>query len=169
VPLIFILLLLCGLGLLWYGRRAESRAGMPPGRPVYLDTLNLRRTEQALTDAGLGLTGRPDYVVRQGSRLIPVEFKSGQAGAAPHKSHVLQLAAYCLLVESSTGKRPPHGVLSYADRSYAVDFDRRLENELRGLLTEIRRLAGRPADRSHESPARCRSCGYREHCDQRLA
>lgn len=162
-------LALLGLLLLWLARRRQAVAGLPPGRVIYMDTDHLRRNEQALYDPATDLTGRPDYLVRQGSTPIPVEVKSGRAPLRPHPSHVLQLAAYCLLVEAVYGRRPAYGVLKYADRAFAIDYDRALEAEVRRLIAEMHAAGDEVQDRSHDSPARCRACGFHHLCDQRLA
>ena len=112
-----------------------------------------------------GLTGRPDYLVEENGALIPVEVKSGRAPSIPYDSHVFQLAAYCLLVEETFGKRPPYGLLHYGGkepRTFAIDFTPELENTVRGLIQEIQGISMRKGvDRSHENPARCARCGYR--------
>jgi hypothetical protein len=52
-----------------------------------------------------GLTGKPDYILREGEELIPVEHKSRLMSAAgAYEGEILQLAAYCLLVEERFGK-----------------------------------------------------------------
>lgn len=167
MPYVVFLLLGLGLFLLWLARRTRP-AGLPAGRIVAQDTLGPRRTGETLYDPVLDLAGRPDYLVEQGDRLIPVEIKSGRSHAGPRPSHRLQLAAYCRLVESVYARRPPHGILQYADQAYAIDYTRGLEQELTRTLEALRADLGRPLDRSHESPERCRACGFREDCDQAL-
>jgi CRISPR-associated exonuclease Cas4 len=164
-----LLLLALGLLLLWLARRTRLAAGLPPGRVIAQDTLGPRRAGQSLYDPVLDLAGRPDYLVEQGERLIPLEIKSGRSHAGPRTSHRLQLAAYCRLVESVYARRPPFGILQYADQAYAIAYTRELEHELRQTLESLRADLGRPLDRSHESPERCRACGFREDCDQALA
>jgi CRISPR-associated exonuclease Cas4 len=168
MPLLILFLLLAGLLLLWLSRRQLAVAGLPRGRVISLDTLELMPPERALYDAELDLVGRPDYVVKRRSELLPVEVKSGAAPRQPHASHVLQLAAYCRLVSTTLGSRPRQGVLKYLDRALAVDYTQRLEEALLDQLAEMRRLGNRAPDRSHDSPERCRACGHREVCDQRL-
>jgi len=163
-------LALLGVFLIWLGARRRKRAGLPAGKVVYSDTGIHRELEKPLYDRSLGLTGRPDYLVEQGNFLIPVEVKSMPAPPVPYDSHVLQLAAYCLLVERQMGKRAPYGWLRYANRTIRIDFTPQLKNHLLDLLAEIRRAERRGLpDRSHQSPARCRACGFREICDQSLA
>ena len=66
----------------------------------------------------LGLVGKPDYLVESAGQLIPVEVKSTRNSNAPYDAHIFQLAAYCLLVQRQLGKRPPYGILHYANRTY---------------------------------------------------
>jgi CRISPR/Cas system-associated exonuclease Cas4 (RecB family) len=169
VPYLVYLLLALGLLLLWLARRTRLAAGLPPGRVISQDTLGPRRAGQSLYDPVLDLAGKPDYLVEQGDRLIPLEIKSGRSHAGPRASHRLQLAAYCRLVESVYARRPPVGILQYADQAYAIAYTQALEHELRQTLESLRTDLGRPLDRSHESPERCRACGFRDGCDQALA
>ena len=167
--LIPVLLIIIALALLWIARRRRAAAGLPPGRVVYTDTGQGRKVEKPLFDPVSGLVGKPDYLVEQEGVLIPVEVKSSYAPSEPYDSHIYQLAAYCLLVFKVYGKRPPHGLLRYRNRTFAIDFTAELEARLLDRLAEMRmqEKAG-SANRSHESPARCAGCGYRETCDQRL-
>jgi CRISPR-associated exonuclease Cas4 len=155
--------------LLFVAGRRQKAAGLPPGRVIYDDTRGWNPTEKPLFDALHAIAGKPDYLVEQNGRIIPVEVKSGFAPEQPHESHLFQLAAYCRLVEYTTGKRPPYGILSYRNRIFAVDYTPELEQQLIDLLTEMRQQARRgPLDRSHEEPARCARCGYRGVCNQKL-
>jgi len=155
--------------LLWWGRRKRQAAGIPPGRVVYTDTGAMRKVEKPLYDAELNLTGRPDYLVKRKGHWIPVEVKSGWSPSIPYESHVLQLAAYCLLVEKATGKRPPYGILKYRNRSYEIEYTQNLENDLMNLLVDMRQQMRRgEASRSHDASARCARCGYRTICDQAI-
>lgn len=163
-----IAFLLAALLLLFLSRRQGSRAGLPPGRVVYSDTRFWSAVEKPLFDPRLGLAGKPDYLVKQDGNLIPVEVKTGHTPAQPYKGHIVQLAVYCLLVERSFGKRPPHGLIHYPQGDFVVDFTPALETEVLRLLQEIRRDLHGEVDRSHEEAPRCRSCGYRQVCEQAL-
>lgn len=169
MPYLVFLLLVFGLLLLGLARRTRLATGLPPGRIVALDTLGPRRAGESLYDPVLDLAGRPDYLVDQGERLIPVEIKSGRSHAGPRTSHRLQLAAYCRLVESVCARRPPYGILQYADQAFAIANTRQLRDELARTVEEMRGDLGQALDRSHESPERCRACGFRDDCDQALA
>ncbi|MCP4489238.1 MAG: Dna2/Cas4 domain-containing protein, partial [Gammaproteobacteria bacterium] len=84
--------------------------------------------------------------------------------------HVLQLAAYCLLVEETHGQRPSYGLIVYADdQAYEIDYTPALEDELLDVLDEMRfALDEGDAPRDHDQPARCQACGYRNACEQSL-
>jgi CRISPR-associated exonuclease Cas4 len=164
------LLLVIAIVLLWQSARQRRQAGLPGGRVIYTDTGGWGKLEKPLVAEELGLTGKPDYLVQSGETIVPVEVKSGRAPAAPYDSHIFQLAAYCLLVHKHFGKRPPYGILHYASRDFAIDYTVELEAALLEALAEIRRDEGRrDVLRSHDEPARCRKCGFRNVCDQRLA
>ncbi len=164
-----LLLLLAGAVLLWLARRLRARSGLPAGRVVAADVGSWRRLDRPLFSRRYGLTGRPDYVVADGADLIPVEVKSARAPARPYTSHVLQLAAYCLLIAETSGRRPPYGILRYADRTFRIPYTRELEGQLIGILEAMRDdLAAGDAPRRHQDPRRCAACGYREVCDEAL-
>jgi CRISPR-associated exonuclease Cas4 len=169
MPALAILLLIVGLVLLWLASRRRKDLGLPAGRIIYADTSAWGAVQEPLYDRALGLTGRPDYLVQKGKNTIPVEVKSSQVSHAPYDSHIYQLAAYCLLVESTFGVRPPYGILHYPNRTYAIDYTRQLETSLRSLLDEIRdQERSKEIDRSHNQAARCARCGFRSLCDQAL-
>ena len=164
----FVLLVLAVI-FLWQSNRQRSQSGLPGGRIIYTDTRAWGRLEQPLVDHTMGLTGKPDYLVERDGVIIPVEVKSGRTPAAPYDSHIFQVAAYCLLVERTYGKRPPYGIIHYPNRDFAVDFTAQLESSLLDQLADIKRDEVRSnVPRSHEDPARCRGCGFKKACDQSL-
>ena len=169
--LLLAALLLGGLGLwLWLRATATRReTGLPEGRVTYVDTGAWDRCERPLFSRRHRLTGRPDYLVATGKDLIPVEVKSGAAPPQPYPAHILQLAAYCLLVEEQEGRAPAYGILTYGDRAFEIDYTSSLRAELLQVLDDIRcDLRARDVARSHDQAAQCRGCGYQEQCDQRL-
>jgi len=170
--MIFAIAILAGVGLLflWLARRGRARSGLPAGQVTYADTDGGHRPEHPLFSPDLGLTGRPDYIIDIGGQIVPVEMKSRSAPRRPYASHVLQLAAYCLLTEEAYGRRTPHGLIKYADRSFSVDYDAELEGRLLHTLDRMRaNLASGGAPRNHNDRYRCSACGQRDHCLQRLS
>jgi CRISPR-associated exonuclease Cas4 len=165
-----LVVLLAALLLFFISRRQRSAAGLPGGRVVYSDTRAWGKVEKPFFDHELGLAGRPDYLVEHEGRFIPVEVKTGRTPSAPYDSHIFQLAAYCYLVHKNTGKRPTHGIIHYPNRNFAVDYTPELESSLLDMLAGMRIDERRPeVFRSHEDPSRCRSCGFRDVCEQKLA
>jgi CRISPR-associated exonuclease Cas4 len=164
-----VLLILVALWLFWQASQRRKSTGLPGGRIIYTDTRAWGAVDKPLYDPVSGLTGKPDYIVDQGNRIIPVEVKSSRVKDGPYDSHIYQLAAYCLLVDRTYSKRPPYGILHYPNRTYAVDYTAALENSLLDVLEEMRAQERRKeVDRSHNVAARCHACGYRHTCDQQI-
>lgn len=163
-----VLLLLLALWLLSLSYRQRRRVGLPPGQVVYEDMGRWTRCQDVLHDAEHGLVGRPDYVVRQGRKVIPVEVKPRRHAEVPYDSDIYQLAAYCLLVEANYG-RPDYGLLRYAERTFRIPYTWSLRRELLRVVERIH--CDRDARRvvpNHDAPARCGGCGYRDRCTYRL-
>ncbi len=165
-----LFLLLFAFILFFISGRQRRASGLPGGRVIYSDTRAWDKVEKPLFDQNLGLTGKPDYLVEKNGRIIPVEVKTGRTPEAPYDSHIFQVAVYCLLVQKTYGKRPPHGIIHYPGRDFAVDYTPDLENALLNLIADMR-IDGQRGEvqRSHEDENRCRHCGFRQGCDQRLA
>ena len=169
-----LLLLALALTSFYLSRMARSsvqslrqKNGILRGEVIYSD---LDRPAQPLYSRSLALSGKPDYIVRdkKGS-LIPVEIKSGRA-KQPHRGHMLQLAAYCLLVEENYNVAVPYGILVYADRrQHKIEFNKHLRADLVKTIEEMRRAPeGRPPERGHRQRKRCRSCSFYRSCSSRL-
>ncbi len=170
MPFIALILFILAIVFFWQSNRQQKQAGLPGGRVIYTDTRAWGEVEKPLFSQELGLTGKPDYLVEQNGRIIPVEVKTGRTPEAPYDSHIFQVAAYCLLVEKTYGKRPPYGIIHYPNRDFAVDYTPALESSLLDLLAELKRDEVRTnVPRSHMDAARCRKCGFRKVCDQSLA
>lgn len=162
---------LIALALLIRAREWWRASGLPQGEILYTDNGTWYAQKGPLFSSRLLLAGRPDYLIEEpDGSIVPVEIKSGTAPRYPREGHLLQLAAYCLLVEETYGKRPQHGVLHYADRAYAVPFTPELEGAVMAVLEDMREdFYVEEVDRDHGEWRRCASCGHREQCDQSLA
>ena len=169
----WMVLLLFGLAiaLLLLSLRERRKSGLPDAQVIYADTDLWQRVPETLVDHQLGLVGKPDYVMRTGQgSLIPVEVKTGRTPDNPYDSHRLQLMAYGLLIHANYGQMPEYGLLHYSDKDFRVDFTPELERQLLNTLEEIRLIEkqNEAPTRSHNSSTRCRSCGYRGICDQKI-
>jgi CRISPR-associated exonuclease Cas4 len=168
VTLSFILLAV-GLFALRLSLRDQARTGLPSGKVVYSDTGAWRRVEKPLRSRRHGIVGKPDYLVEiddGGRRLtIPVEVKSRRQPATPYEGHVMQLGAYCILVEDTYSVRPPYGLLRYADATLEITFTDSLRWQVLETAKSIRNARSVPdLRRDHQDANRCRSCGYRTAC-----
>jgi len=151
--------------LLRQSRRERAVSGLPQGRVVYVDSRSWRKPPEPLLAPDYGLVGRPDYLLREGRITVPVESKPTRHAEEPYAADVLQLAAYCLLVEETYGRPPPYGLLVYSEYTFEIPFDDGLRQALLETLDEMRQAEERGnVRRSHDEPARCARCGMRLHC-----
>mgnify|MGYP005843040309 CR=1 FL=1 len=165
------ILILFVLAMLAYRLASRLRiiSGLTAGRVIFSDPKTWGAVEKPLVAPEFKLTGKPDHILKQGNRLIPVEVKSRPLMDAPYESHILQLAAYCLLVESHYGTRPHYGLLHYPNRTMAINYTSALERRLKDLLEQMKSHSdGVELNRSHNSHRRCQACGFRQICDQAL-
>jgi len=155
--------------LLWHRARLLWRSvGLPKGEIVSMDTMDWQRSDP-LYAPRLRLAGKPDYVVRVGPSLVPVEVKPGRRASQPYESDVLQLMAYCLLVEETSGRRPDYGLLCYKTHTFRLAYDGRLRGLVLDTVDQMRRdLLRHDVHPNHADPSRCRFCGYAQDCGQRL-
>lgn len=164
-----VVLLLMGLLLLWGSGQLRRRTGLPVGRVIYTDTRAWQECPKPLYAASVNLAGKPDYLIKRWYYVIPVEVKTCRAPREPYRSHVLQLAAYCLLVEEAYDRRPPYGLIHYPDRTFSIRYTKSLEDELIDTIEWMRQdCVSKDVARSHNDTLRCQYCGFAEYCDQRL-
>ena len=169
-----LLLLALALTSFYLSRMAESRVrslrrknGLPQGQVIYSD---LDHPAPVLYSRSLALSGKPDYLIRdRKGRVIPVEIKSGRA-IQPHRGHIMQLAAYCLLVEENYNVAVPYGILVYADKKqHKIEFDKHLRADLARTIEEMRRAPeNRLPERGHSQRQKCRCCSFSQSCQSRL-
>jgi CRISPR-associated exonuclease Cas4 len=166
-----LLLLIVAIFSWFWSRRKRAELGLPPGNILYSDLGAWIPQQESLYSPDYGVVGCPDYLVnnQQGS-IVPVEVKLASAPDEPHDGHVMQLAAYCLLVDEVYGIRPEFGILQYRDRTFAVEYSIELEEDLLDVLVNMREgLFSGELNRSHEQWSRCSRCSLREQCSQRVA
>ena len=167
LPAIILFIIACIL--LWVSQKQRKTTGIPGGKLIYNDTGIREKIEKPLYDPLLRLTGKPDYLIQQKDDIIPVEVKSSHVSDAPYDSHIFQLAAYCLLVNRVYGKRPSYGIINYPTKTFSIDFTQEMEEATINLLSEMRAtIPKNNLPRSHESVYKCKSCGYRYDCEQKL-
>lgn len=186
IYLIFALVILLIVALVSHAaaRRAARQGGLPSGELLYSDTgypvgrigeiekdRQGVRQEKPLISRPYGLVGKPDYLVLTDEGIVPIEVKSTRcpAGGRAYDSHIMQLAAYCLLVEDVIEENVPYGIIRYADCEVTLDYTPELRDELLALLEEIREArVAEDVHRSHDEARRCKGCSMLESCDEAL-
>jgi CRISPR-associated exonuclease Cas4 len=171
LTLLGIAILLLGLTLWRLGLRTRQATGLPKGEVVYTDTGAWEEVAEPLLSRRYGLVGKPDYLVqvRSGRQttFVPVEVKSRRRPTVTPDGHILQLAAYCLLVEDVHKVRPAYGLLRYADATLQIPYTDELRRTVLEIADAIRRARTAPdLHRDHDDPARCRGCGYAHACGE---
>ena len=165
-----VLLGLAALVLLVLAVRLRRATGIPWARIAAADTGGWRQIEQPLISRRFGLVGKPDYLLETRAGIVPVEVKPSRRASAPYEADLMQLAAYCLLVEETTGRAPRDGLLRYASATFRVPYTGAVRGTLLALLEDMRAdRAAEDVPRSHGQAARCRGCGFNAICDDRLA
>ncbi|MBO0719690.1 MAG: CRISPR-associated protein Cas4 [Blastocatellia bacterium] len=165
---LFFLLLVPGLLLIWISR--YFKGGLPAGNLIYEDAS--ASTDEVLYSEELNLCGKPDYIVQErDGDMVPVEVKSGDAprGDHPYESHLMQLAAYFLLIEGALDCIPSHGLIRYRDRTLRVENTEELRERVLEVIERMRAgLRDGRLHRSHNQPSRCARCSMAESCDERM-
>lgn len=116
-----------------------------------------------------GLRGRPDYVLLIDDDHVPVEVKTGRVPRGPLFSHIMQIAAYCLLMEDEYGHAPPYGILRYGAVEHEIEYNEELKHLVMGKVEDMRRLEKSDgAHRNHNRPGKCRHCSRRDVCPEKL-
>jgi CRISPR-associated protein Cas4 len=168
-PLLFALgaaSLLLSIKISSAARSLRLRYRLPDGDAIYSD---LSGSGKILRSERYRLSGKPDYIIKEGRHLIPVEVKSS-AAEAPYRGHQLQLAAYGMIMEDLYRTDVPYGYIVYMNRRYRIELDDDLRAEVLDNLDGMRRaLRMRRAQRDHNERARCVRCSFRRSCREAIS
>jgi CRISPR-associated exonuclease Cas4 len=115
------------------------------------------------------ITGKPDYIIKKNNQYIPIEVKSGGHNT-PQKNHVLQLAAYCQLVEETYKSFVPYGILVYDNSyQYKIPFDPGLRFELEHSIKNMKHILKTGLfSRNHNDQNKCKNCSMRIYCKMKI-
>ena len=148
-------------------KKIKTKNRIQPGKITYSD---LDRPSEAIFSKKNRIIGKPDYITKKDHHYIPVELKSGNH-FNPKKNHIMQLAAYCQLIEDNYNVFVPYGILVYNDisKDFKIPFDTNLRFELELILKKMRKnLKNGKIKINHDDPRRCTSCSMRYYCDKKL-
>jgi len=155
-----------------YGREVEKERFIQQLYPKYKVKQTFKSV--ALTSKELKLTGVADYVlVTKYDELIPVEVKWSEplVSGRPKKDHLIQVAAYALLLEKvwayprSSVKR---GIIYYLKPKGAyveVAIDYNLKKEVYRMLGKIEDII--KGKKEPKPRMKCGSCNYKQYCPYR--
>ena len=166
-------LLVLALMLFLLATLSRRRSGIPAGELFYQDLPGQPFYGKTLRSHALGISGKPDCLVRTAQGIVPVELKKSNkppARGGVYPSHMIQSLGYCALVEEQMQVTAPYALVIYAGQQVRrVDFTAARRE---WLLDTIRQLEcareRRRGNRNHEHRARCLCCGVRSHCNQAL-
>ena len=111
--------------------------------------------------------GKPDYILQlPDGRPVPIALKLNiQDATAPSSNHMLQIAAYCLILEDYFELPPTHGILRYADHEFSVEYTPALRKKVIRFLTEMAHCdAQHPPPLARQRAAKCRTCAFQPTC-----
>lgn len=173
IGLILLFLAVTLLLLLWneqqYRRNRlvserHDALGLPEGDLVYED---VDGGGEPLSSSEAPLLGKPDYIVRgSDGGLVPVLRKLNvQHARSPQSNHVIQIAAYCLILEDYSELPPTHGILCYADRQFTIEYTPAIRKKVLRLLADMERYTEQqPPQLLRQSAVKCRACIFKPVC-----
>lgn len=103
----------------------------------------ISKSEILLSNEDLGLKGKIDYYISEGSYTrIPVEIKKSIGSGGVYHSHEIQLTAYALLLMRNFGQPVPYGYLLYKEqkKKLKIPITARLMKETLSMLSHIKLL-----------------------------
>jgi CRISPR/Cas system-associated exonuclease Cas4 (RecB family) len=125
--------------------------------------------EPLLVDETLRLRGRPDYVVRERGRLVPIELKPLRRSTVLYESDRMQLVAYLLLVRANYPREfAGYGRVRYRDAEFTVTLDEASEARCSALAERVRAARRTEVHRTHDIAGKCAACAHRAACGESL-
>lgn len=122
-------------------------------------------TERYLRSDELGLHGKIDVVETDEGRPTPIERKRAESSSY-YPSDELQLAGYCMLLETAIGEPINVGYiyLYSTDTRHAVRITDEHREAVRRVVDRIRSLSVEEVPPLVESRSKCEACSAREYC-----
>ena len=120
-------------------------------------------TELRIESEKYGLVGKIDKVMISKEGYIPYEVKNSEA-SNPHKSDLLQLAAYALLLEEHFKTKISRGVLEYKNQEIEIEISEELKQDVLNIISCLNMLNEKNIPPITEKLNKCRACGLRGEC-----
>lgn len=94
-------------------------------------------SEEILKSSTVNLVGRPaEYRILNGVKVPVAEIKTYMSDDTI-EAYTMQLMAYCMLMEESTGIVPPGGILKYMDKEIKIAYTSEAKRAVVALVREI--------------------------------
>lgn len=113
-----VVFVICFVFLLGYALMGRKKLGRITGEVTYSDHGDI--PGDVLYAKKYHLMGKPDFILRDGNSLIPIEVKTGKTPNEPYQNHEMQLMAYCVLIEEHFGVTPKGGYIRYPEKEFHV-------------------------------------------------
>ena len=113
----------------------------------------------------LGLTGRPDLLIKTPESVCPADFKFTEGGL--RKNHICQITAYSLILEDIYDVSVDKGfVYMLSSRMISrVDIRPELKKDVLSMLDSIRSIiCGEKMPDKPAKASKCRDCEYSSYC-----
>jgi hypothetical protein len=75
VLLVAVTAIVLALLFFWLSARSRKKTGIPPGEVFYQDLAGQPFAARDLRSLTLGISGKPDCLIRTSDRIVPVELK----------------------------------------------------------------------------------------------
>lgn len=138
---------------------------VPKGKIEYVGA---SREGRDLVSETYGIRGKPDYIIRFNDDYIPVEEKSSKATSPPFP-HVIQITAYCMIVEDVYKTIPSYGIIRYRQEEFKIPYEKRWKQIVVSLREKL--LVDKEkneAHRNHNNERKCEHCLLKEVCPEKL-
>ncbi len=168
-----VTLIVLALVLYLLAARSRKQTGIPAGELFYQDLAGQPFQGEPLRSDTLGISGKPDCLIRTADGTVPVELKNSSkppARGEVYPNHMIQALAYCALVEDQMKVRVPYALVIYAGQQVRrVEFTDVRRHWLLDTIRKVELARERmTANRNHDHRGRCAGCGVRSQCDQAL-
>lgn len=131
------LIILAGISLVIFTFIKKRQLGSLGETVLYTDS-DIHEAK-VLYSSSLPLKGKPDAIIKTRDGIIPLEVKTGKTPMTPRDNHVMQLMAYCLLVEENYHHRPMGGILRYSETNteFRIQYTDEAKQSVKKLVEEI--------------------------------
>ena len=132
---VLILLICFGVLLLMHFWKEKQGFGVLRGNRIYQDTQE--KPGIVLYATSIPLCGKPDYLIQEKENIFPVEVKTGKTPQYPYINHIMQLMAYCFLVEEQYGIKVLGGYVRYPSEEFKIEYTEEARQSVIQVVHEI--------------------------------